>query len=113
MKSEERRSYTMEAKALAEEQKRLNPDCWKRKRTNSVSERLRTFFGLPESGESRCMCVCVPVTLKRVPSRLEKTPTPNGDAPLDGEGAVRPSTPAAPFARKAENRGGPTSESSH
>lgn len=29
--------YTMEAKALAEEQKRLNPDCWKRKRTNSVS----------------------------------------------------------------------------
>uniref|UniRef100_A0A8C5EDB5 HMG-box transcription factor 1 n=1 Tax=Gouania willdenowi TaxID=441366 RepID=A0A8C5EDB5_GOUWI len=35
--SEERRMYTMEAKALAEEQKRLNPDCWKRKRTNSVS----------------------------------------------------------------------------
>uniref|UniRef100_A0A8C5G7D4 HMG-box transcription factor 1 n=1 Tax=Gouania willdenowi TaxID=441366 RepID=A0A8C5G7D4_GOUWI len=33
--SEERRMYTMEAKALAEEQKRLNPDCWKRKRTNS------------------------------------------------------------------------------
>lgn len=37
MKSEERRMYTMEAKALAEEQKRLNPDCWKRKRTNSVT----------------------------------------------------------------------------
>lgn len=37
MKNEERRMYTMEAKALAEEQKRLNPDCWKRKRTNSVS----------------------------------------------------------------------------
>lgn len=37
MKNEERRLYTMEAKALAEEQKRLNPDCWKRKRTNSVS----------------------------------------------------------------------------
>lgn len=36
MKSEERRMYTMEAKALAEEQKRLNPDCWKRKRSNSV-----------------------------------------------------------------------------
>ena len=36
MKSEERRVYTLEAKALAEEQKRLNPDCWKRKRTNSV-----------------------------------------------------------------------------
>lgn len=35
MKNEERRMYTMEAKALAEEQKRLNPDCWKRKRTNS------------------------------------------------------------------------------
>ena len=38
MKSEERRMYTLEAKVLAEEQKRLNPDCWKRKRTNSVSE---------------------------------------------------------------------------
>lgn len=38
MKSEERRMYTMEAKALAEEQKRLNPDCWKRKRTNSGSQ---------------------------------------------------------------------------
>ncbi|CAL9696849.1 unnamed protein product [Knipowitschia caucasica] len=37
MKNEERRMYTMEAKALAEEQKRLNPDCWKRKRTNSGS----------------------------------------------------------------------------
>uniref|UniRef100_A0A8C7V3W5 HMG box-containing protein 1 n=1 Tax=Oncorhynchus mykiss TaxID=8022 RepID=A0A8C7V3W5_ONCMY len=36
MKNEERRMYTMEAKALADEQKRLNPDCWKRKRTNSV-----------------------------------------------------------------------------
>ncbi|MBN3313854.1 HBP1 protein, partial [Atractosteus spatula] len=36
MKNEERRMYTMEAKALAEEQKRLNPDCWKRKRTSSV-----------------------------------------------------------------------------
>ncbi|XP_062418943.1 HMG box-containing protein 1 isoform X3 [Pungitius pungitius] len=36
MKNEERRLYTMEAKALAEEQKRLNPDCWKRKRTNST-----------------------------------------------------------------------------
>ncbi|XP_053283397.1 HMG box-containing protein 1 [Pleuronectes platessa] len=38
MKTEERRMYTMEAKALAEEQKRLNPDCWKRKRTNSGSQ---------------------------------------------------------------------------
>lgn len=37
MKGEERRVYTMEAKALAEEQKRLNPDCWKRKRNNSGS----------------------------------------------------------------------------
>ncbi|XP_068132381.1 HMG box-containing protein 1 isoform X1 [Hyperolius riggenbachi] len=38
MKNEERRIYTIEAKALAEEQKRLNPDCWKRKRTNSGSQ---------------------------------------------------------------------------
>ncbi|XP_078137514.1 HMG box-containing protein 1-like [Sander vitreus] len=35
MRSEERRTFTVEAKALADEQKRLNPDCWKRKRTNS------------------------------------------------------------------------------
>lgn len=40
MKNEERRMYTMEAKALAEEQKRLNPDCWKRKRTNSVRRKV-------------------------------------------------------------------------
>ncbi|XP_019948070.2 HMG box-containing protein 1-like isoform X1 [Paralichthys olivaceus] len=35
MRSEERRAFTLQAKALADEQKRLNPDCWKRKRTNS------------------------------------------------------------------------------
>ncbi|XP_038597394.1 HMG box-containing protein 1 isoform X2 [Tachyglossus aculeatus] len=38
MNNDERRIYTLEAKALAEEQKRLNPDCWKRKRTNSGSQ---------------------------------------------------------------------------
>ncbi|KAL0962677.1 hypothetical protein UPYG_G00343870 [Umbra pygmaea] len=38
MRGEERRIYTIEAKALAEEQKRLNPDCWKRRRTNSSSQ---------------------------------------------------------------------------
>lgn len=36
MRSEERRVFTVQAKALADEQKRINPDCWKRKRTNSV-----------------------------------------------------------------------------
>ncbi|XP_078138301.1 HMG box-containing protein 1-like isoform X1 [Centroberyx gerrardi] len=35
MRGEERRAFTLQAKALADEQKRLNPDCWKRKRTNS------------------------------------------------------------------------------
>ncbi|XP_074554230.1 HMG box-containing protein 1-like isoform X2 [Halichoeres trimaculatus] len=35
MRSEERRVFTLQAKALADEQKRLNPDCWKRKRTTS------------------------------------------------------------------------------
>ncbi|MEQ2307210.1 hypothetical protein AMECASPLE_016042 [Ameca splendens] len=35
MRSEERRVFTLQAKTLADEQKRLNPDCWKRKRTNS------------------------------------------------------------------------------
>ncbi|KAK7880652.1 hypothetical protein WMY93_032704 [Mugilogobius chulae] len=44
MKNEERRMYTMEAKALAEEQKRLNPDCWKRKRTNSVRAKNCMFL---------------------------------------------------------------------
>ncbi|XP_070848715.1 HMG box-containing protein 1-like [Chaetodon trifascialis] len=35
MRSEDRRAFTVQAKALADEQKRLNPDCWKRKRTSS------------------------------------------------------------------------------
>ncbi|XP_031721431.1 HMG box-containing protein 1-like isoform X1 [Anarrhichthys ocellatus] len=35
MRSEDRRTFTVQAKVLADEQKRLNPDCWKRKRTNS------------------------------------------------------------------------------
>lgn len=35
LRSEEKRTFTVQAKALADEQKRLNPDCWKRKRTNS------------------------------------------------------------------------------
>ncbi|XP_037552150.1 HMG box-containing protein 1-like [Nematolebias whitei] len=38
MRSEERLVFTLQAKALADEQKRLNPDCWKRKRTNSGSQ---------------------------------------------------------------------------
>uniref|UniRef100_A0A3Q2ZCP8 HMG box-containing protein 1 n=1 Tax=Kryptolebias marmoratus TaxID=37003 RepID=A0A3Q2ZCP8_KRYMA len=37
MHGEERRAFTLQAKALADEQKRLNPDCWKRKRINSQS----------------------------------------------------------------------------
>lgn len=35
LRGEERRVFTIEAKALADQQKILNPDCWKRKRTNS------------------------------------------------------------------------------
>jgi len=35
--NEERRAYTQEAKLLAEQQKRLHPDCWKRKRSVSTS----------------------------------------------------------------------------
>lgn len=38
LRSEERRVFTTQAKALADEQKRINPDCWKRKRTNSGSQ---------------------------------------------------------------------------
>uniref|UniRef100_A0A3B3ZY70 HMG box-containing protein 1 n=1 Tax=Periophthalmus magnuspinnatus TaxID=409849 RepID=A0A3B3ZY70_9GOBI len=38
--SEERRIFTVQAKALADEQRRINPDCWKRKRTNSVSANI-------------------------------------------------------------------------
>ncbi|EDO36144.1 predicted protein [Nematostella vectensis] len=33
MKQEERKQYVMEAKQLAEEHKKVNPDCWKRKRS--------------------------------------------------------------------------------
>lgn len=35
--NEERRAYTQEAKLLADQQKRLHPDCWKRKRSVSTS----------------------------------------------------------------------------
>ena len=42
MRSEDRRAFTLQAKALADEQKRLNPDCWKRKRTNSVRTHTHT-----------------------------------------------------------------------
>lgn len=38
MRNEERKVFTVQAKALADEQKRINPDCWKRKRTNSGSQ---------------------------------------------------------------------------
>ncbi|KAK7895997.1 hypothetical protein WMY93_021322 [Mugilogobius chulae] len=38
LRNEERKVFTIQAKALADEQKRINPDCWKRKRTNSGSQ---------------------------------------------------------------------------
>ena len=34
---EERERYTQQARVLAEEKKRLYPDCWKRKRSVSAS----------------------------------------------------------------------------
>lgn len=37
MKTEERNTYAEEARLLAEEQKKLHPDCWKRKRSMSTS----------------------------------------------------------------------------
>ena len=38
LSSEERKVYILEAKSLAEEHKRIYPDCWKRKRTTQVKE---------------------------------------------------------------------------
>ncbi|XP_059907036.1 HMG box-containing protein 1-like [Gadus macrocephalus] len=35
LRGEERRVFTLEAKTLADQQKILDPDCWKRRRTNS------------------------------------------------------------------------------
>ena len=37
MKQEDRKEYVLQAKLLADEHKRVNPDCWKRKRTSEVS----------------------------------------------------------------------------
>ncbi|XP_077979756.1 HMG box-containing protein 1-like [Glandiceps talaboti] len=37
MKVEERKVYAQEAKMLAEEHKKIHPDCWKRKRSSSTS----------------------------------------------------------------------------
>ena len=36
MKPEERKQYVIQAKILADEHKRINPDCWKRKRNSEV-----------------------------------------------------------------------------
>lgn len=36
MKQEERKQYVIQAKILADEHKRHNPDCWKRKRSSEV-----------------------------------------------------------------------------
>lgn len=36
MKQEERKQYVIQAKILADEHKRINPDCWKRKRSSEV-----------------------------------------------------------------------------
>lgn len=55
----------MEAKALAEEQKRINPDCWKRKRTNSV----RTAFDTHHYQAARYNFAHSYPTVHRVPSR--------------------------------------------
>ena len=33
----EKEGYVIEAKAMAQERKRLHPDCWKRKRSHSTS----------------------------------------------------------------------------
>lgn len=39
LSSEDRKVYILEAKNLAEEHKKIYPDCWKRKRTTQVSSR--------------------------------------------------------------------------
>ena len=40
MKQEDRREYVIQAKLLADEHKRVNPDCWKRKRNSEVSQQI-------------------------------------------------------------------------
>ena len=40
MKQEDRREYVIQAKLLADEHKRVNPDCWKRKRNSEVSVQI-------------------------------------------------------------------------
>ena len=40
MKQEDRREYVIQAKLLADEHKRVNPDCWKRKRNSAVANSL-------------------------------------------------------------------------
>ncbi|XP_058967982.2 HMG box-containing protein 1-like isoform X1 [Pocillopora verrucosa] len=40
MKQEDRKEYVLQAKLLADEHKRVNPDCWKRKRTSEGSSKI-------------------------------------------------------------------------
>ncbi|MEQ2167651.1 hypothetical protein GOODEAATRI_006235 [Goodea atripinnis] len=63
MRSEERRVFTLQAKTLADEQKRLNPDCWKRKRTNSIPEQNNNVYWAPGNKlNTSCRGVwCLPI----------------------------------------------------
>uniref|UniRef100_A0A3Q3J9K6 HMG box-containing protein 1 n=1 Tax=Monopterus albus TaxID=43700 RepID=A0A3Q3J9K6_MONAL len=44
MRNEERRTFILQAKVLADEQKRLNPDCWKRKRPKSSPQQNEDVY---------------------------------------------------------------------
>ncbi|KAI3366927.1 hypothetical protein L3Q82_009578, partial [Scortum barcoo] len=66
LRSEERRVFTIQAKALADEQKRLNPDCWKRKRTNSV----RTHKDTHTHSHFLIQCFVLPSNSSSVSNRV-------------------------------------------
>lgn len=76
----------MEAKALAEEQKRLNPDCWKRKRTNSVSPTANSKNTFQLFEYLCTICKHSVNVFDRVPSRLNQTARTPAAGVLEGRG---------------------------
>ena len=62
---EERESYSNKAKVLADEQKKIYPDCWKRKKTvaNSATGENKAAAGTPTSKAPPTVTLPLPLTL--------------------------------------------------
>lgn len=75
---EERRVYIQEAKLLADQQKRLHPDCWKRKRSVSTSVCVLYYgyaiglstFRIFSPGDNQILVYCIKVITKKLDPQM-------------------------------------------